>query len=698
MLAALRERRFPQIVGGYLAAGWVVLQLVDQLVGNSIFPGVAYRIALVTYVLGIPAVGALAWFHGRPGRQPFRRVEYAGLGGVLLAWVSASAIVLQRGADAPIDEPPERVSSTDGERIGGAFLIAPFRNLSGSPDHDWLIDGSASLLADVLGQWREISVVPPERMYSALQKHEIERAAPLGTDVLARLAKETGSTSVVAGEVLHAGASLMIVARVYDPGTGRVVIDAREPVTPGADVREAYERLGIRLLRAAGLATATANLRGVTTQSLEAYKAYAQGITHLQAGERTRATRAFRSAVQIDSTFAQAWVRLALVSMQTIEDMLDPRSTAYSYAARAADLAARLPERERRYVEALHALSRGQFTTARATLQQMVAADSNDVDALTALIDLEFTDPLLHGTGAAARPRASFNRAVALAERALRLDPARHGIYNAMATLYMRVADPRPGRTLPPSAIVFGFAKEQERLADYVQNMPDQAFQVILRDSLEFISMTDLSRLSDSTLDSARARARSRARSWVDRWLAVAPRSAAAHLAVSRLAEFDQNMRGAIAAQHSAESLTAEEEAMPVAINRLALRTKQRRFKDAMALADSLRDAGYFEKLDASVIQSEGLGAAYALYLMRVDSAGTQRLLRTVSKWIRPFIPSFVAQGVVEAPKNEQETVRLAEAMSIAVFTSSKQGDMRLGQMATPAAAGPALLFEALDS
>lgn len=69
IFADLRERRLFQIVFSYLAAGWIGLEVVDQLIQNQVFPSLTYKIALVWYLAGIPAALLVGWHHGEKGKQ-----------------------------------------------------------------------------------------------------------------------------------------------------------------------------------------------------------------------------------------------------------------------------------------------------------------------------------------------------------------------------------------------------------------------------------------------------------------------------------------------------------------------------------------------------------------------------------------------------------------------------------------------------
>lgn len=698
-ISALRQRRVPQFFGVYLAGGWIVLQLIDQLVANSILTQSAYRVTLVTYVIGLPAVAVLAWFHGNPGKQRFGRVEAVVLATIFSLWFVVAGLVVRSGSTRAAQPFPSGAAPTVAApaNIGGSFLIAPFRNLSGSSDHDWLIEGSPSLLADLLGQWREISVVPPERMQAVLRREHQKPGDALDIDVLLKMASETGARSVVAGEVVRAGEQLRIVARAYDAPSGVLVIDAKEVLGPNEDVRNAYDRLAARLLRAAGLTDINVDFRSVTTESLEAYKAYATGVAHLHRGERRRAERAFKTAIQLDSTFAQAWAQLASVSMYTLDDILDRRSKMYVYAARAAELSARLPERQRHYIQAINAFLQGQFASARREIDAVIANDSTDVDALAMLVDIELTDPILVSGRSGERPRGSYNRAVQLAEKVLRLEPRRHSAYRVLAMLYTRLADPRPGRTMPPAALVPGYRKELESLPALFESMPVRMFRAIQRDTIVLIPQESTAQISQDTLAAAQKRAHAKARAWIDRWLAVAPGEAAAHMAASRLAELEHDVTAAAAAQHAAEALAPVEEQNELPIRRVALLGTQRRYAEARSLSDSLVRAGFFDNVSLSTLSTD-YGWAFAIYLMHADATGVDALFRAFGKAVQPVVPSLIAQGLLPTPKNEAEKAEVTEMMVTALLCSSKDGDMKQGQVASPAAAPPAVLLEALDS
>jgi tetratricopeptide (TPR) repeat protein len=484
--------------------------------------------------------------------------------------------------------------------------VLPFRNLSRVAAHDWLVEASPTMLTDALGQWTEVSVVPDDRLYPALRRQGVRPGEVADLARVRRVAAETGGWTAVTGEIVAQGGRLRVSMRAYDVVTQQLVTRASADAPLTADIRPAYDSIATVLLRTAGLEAASADVGAATTRSLEAYRAYLQGLAHLNRSEYRQAREAFAEAVRIDSTFAQAYARLAEVSLLALS-VLEPGNPAYGYADRAAALAGQLPTRAARQVRALHSLVNGEFTPARRDLEALVAEDSNDVDALETLASLEFLDPLLlasppHGE----RRRGSLNAAVRLATRVLELDPARHGAYQGLVVVYLLAGGQAPG-------VVAGYRRDVARpvhssvrawcSCDFEirgetpppgETGPDRAFAPLLRDSLQLVPVESLSAWPADSLAAARARARSAARTWAQRWLTAGPREAEAHRAAARVDELDNDPDAALRELAIVDSLGAEGEAEAVSARRMILLGKLGRYTEATAIVDSLWHANYF--------------------------------------------------------------------------------------------------------
>ncbi|MCH7875558.1 MAG: tetratricopeptide repeat protein [Gemmatimonadetes bacterium] len=537
---------------------------------------------------------------------------------VLLAVSLAAAPAARLAAQCPDGTPPPcevraqqviaRAAPPSEAERGRSFLVLPFRNITRAEDHNWLIEGSPRLLADVLGQWQEISVVSDGRMYPALRRHGLTPGEVMDEDLVRRVAEETGGWTVIEGDVLATGNRIRVTARAYDVVTNRVLVRARDEVDADEDVRLLYERLAGQLLRTAGLEASTLDLPGVTTQSLDAYKAYVRGLTHLNRGEHLSAQNEFQQAVTLDSTFAQAYAKLAEASMTSFEAFLNPASPVYRYAERAAALSDRLPPRDREFIQAANALLHGQIATARDALEQLIAADSNDIEALAALAGIEsLLDPIIITVDGVERPRRSFNEAARLAKRVLSLNPTLHGNYALLVYTYALAAGYLNGQ-LPV------FRREAPSLPALFMQGPDAFFVLLLTDSLEQFPIDSVAGMTRDSVDAARERARAVALQWVGRWVAAAPTEALAHFMASVVYDLDGQLDAALAELHKADSLGLEFELVGnVPGQRMVLLSKQRRFAEARAIADSLLGDGSF---NLSLFASPYVGWGFHLYLL----------------------------------------------------------------------------------
>src|SRR5207244_8463481 len=122
------------------------------------------------------------------------------------------------------------------------FLVLPFRNLSRSADYQWLVEASPTMLADALGQWTELTVVPDERLYPALRRHELHPGDVMDLASLRRVAAETGGWRAVTGEIIVTGERLTVGARGYDVVTRRPVAWTKCECRALDDVWRGYEQ------------------------------------------------------------------------------------------------------------------------------------------------------------------------------------------------------------------------------------------------------------------------------------------------------------------------------------------------------------------------------------------------------------------------------------------------------------------------
>ncbi|MEZ4454980.1 MAG: hypothetical protein R2882_00315 [Gemmatimonadales bacterium] len=265
-----------------------------------------------------------------------------------------------------------------------SILVLPFANLRETADYQWLEDGSVNMLTLALSQWRDLSVVDQDRV------HDLTAAAgngPIGLSLARRLARESGTWTVILGDFELVGDSVHLIARPYDVASGRRLDLVRADGLATADIRPLFDELAAKLLDLSGAPKdSRASLASVTTESLEAYRAYLQGVDHLNHWRLSEASTALNRAVGLDSGFSLANYKLAVT-----RGWVSPDDTAGMAAIRrAARTSERLPRRERSLIEGYRTFVEGDYRQGMSIYGDLVRRDSADVEAWYGLADAAF--------------------------------------------------------------------------------------------------------------------------------------------------------------------------------------------------------------------------------------------------------------------------------------------------------------------
>jgi serine/threonine protein kinase/tetratricopeptide (TPR) repeat protein len=335
-----------------------------------------------------------------------------------------------------------------------SWFIAPFE-IQG-PDQaqlQWLREGSLNMLTLSLSQWKDLQVTEYERALDLLREEGLDDDARVGLDKASKIARGIGAGRVVMGQITSVGDSIVVTATLYDVRLDRSTDKARVAAVKGSDPRPLFETIASELLDFVGAPSITMELSKQTTTSVAAYRAYLDGLRHLNAWRLVAADSAFNVAIGLDSTFALAYYKKAL-AMGWIPSFDSTRRIASEKAvANAARLPARLQEIVRGHDEltkAFFATDKGDtaavragFLASRNRIARLVASDSNDAEAWYALADADFH--LVTGTKYGMQPDTAakyFTESLRGFHRTLRLDPTFHLASSHLVQIYAQAASP----------------------------------------------------------------------------------------------------------------------------------------------------------------------------------------------------------------------------------------------------------------
>ncbi|MFW5951869.1 MAG: hypothetical protein ACOCVZ_07130 [Gemmatimonadota bacterium] len=205
----LRQRRFVQYMIGYLATGWVMVEVVSQLTDHGVLPGLAYRLAWLWFLGGLPAAALVAWHHGEQGKQRAPRSEVALLLVIVLTLVGFSV----RSVNTELETRRAVAGALEGdlppERLAVLYLDDESRQ-------DTLRHLADAFTEDLI---TALSRVPQLQVVSAGGVRAWRDAADL--DVPA-IAATLGTGTVVTGSVREAGQGVAVDLALVDGASGAV--------------------------------------------------------------------------------------------------------------------------------------------------------------------------------------------------------------------------------------------------------------------------------------------------------------------------------------------------------------------------------------------------------------------------------------------------------------------------------------------
>ncbi len=297
LVLELRRRKVIRTAGAYLVMAWVVLEVVNEVLG-------ANRIVLVLLVVGLPVAVGLAW-----------ALELTPEG--LRRELSAEEAATREAPGASLPQKELRADS---------IAVLPFENLSPDPDNDYFSDG---ITEDIIASIARIRGVRVLSRSSVARYKAADR--PIG-----QVAGELGVATVVTGSVRRSGGRLRVVAQV---------VDAREETPLWSDTydRGLEDVFQVQSEVAAQVAAAVRHelspsersrieIRG--TSNPEAYDLYLRGRFLWNRRDEESVAESvdfFRRAIESDPGFALAHVGLA--EAYTILGIYGARAPADVYGA-----------------------------------------------------------------------------------------------------------------------------------------------------------------------------------------------------------------------------------------------------------------------------------------------------------------------------------------------------------------------------
>lgn len=547
--------------------------------------------------------------------------------------------------------PPTAVRRPAPQLDDRTWIVVPFENVARVADIDWLKDASVNLLYLDMSKWRDIRVIDDERVADLIREvPEARGGTQLTLQSGIAVAKRAGAGRLVMGDLLKVGARTQVVGKVFDVRTGQRLRTVRQEAANADSIMGAFGQLARAVLNVAP--PAGTSLGTIGTTSVGAYQAYLAGVGFLNRWLLDSAHSQFTKALALDSSFALAHYKLALVYGWESPALREgPR-----HADEALRLGNNLPPREKSLVTGYAAFANNRWAEACRIFEGMIRTDSTDVEGWYNLGECSYHDlgvfPLADDTTRFVF-RSSWNVALRAFRKALELDPTYHLAFQHLQDGLLASTRPacrilpNDSRCAPQSG---GFQAVIRRAGDTlvtvpVNNASAEGAQEQTRHQVE----AKLTRVRRQNLLQARRAA--------EEWLAAGPGETRPRVAYARIL-----LRlGQVQAADSVLKLvhadrSSSNESIAVVTDRAEIALKRANYAEAVRLIDSLRAAtdSIRNARNAGVILASIVGKMGGLASMTSSIQGPDWVKRYFALQFRSFT-GLQADSLLEAEKKFSE-------------------------------------------
>lgn len=309
--------------------------------------------------------------------------------------------------------------------------ILHLRNETNQADLDWLRQGLAEMLALDLAQSRQLNLMTDRNVGDALTRQYLQSDDVITSLLCQKVANDLGAEVLITGRYYFKQDSLHVDVALWEGATGEAILTLSGG-SPDLNLKNMFQMIHplARQIRARVEEKAPEpsepdhNLADATTNSLEAYRLYTEGVNFLDAFFIPAANECFKKAVEKDTTFASAYLQLA-VSYLMVGDV----TAARPLLRQAMAYSEKLPERERLPILAINARMVGDFEQVIRLYNQYIAIYPEDDMGHYQLGDYYFSVV------------TDYRKAIENFETAVSLNPKHKSAYNMLAYCYAYIGE-----------------------------------------------------------------------------------------------------------------------------------------------------------------------------------------------------------------------------------------------------------------
>jgi tetratricopeptide (TPR) repeat protein len=435
----LLNRRVPQILGVYIAAGWGMIQFIDWIVNRYLLSPHLIDLTIVILLSLIPSSTVVAYYHGRPGKNRWKKREIIG---IPLNVIVTIILVVSLFSGKDLGSVSQKVTLKDetGKTIERTIPKSKFRkkialfffdNKSGDAALDWLqfsvpylleFDLTQDLYLEVKSTYSQILETRDYYVYNKIKEAGFKDGLGLPLMLKKKVAGEIHMDYFLSGTISKQSGNMVLEATLYhtkDAG------EAAGNTLKGTDIFKLVDDLAVRLKhdldipkghieRANDLPVAE-----MFTNSIPAARSFILGQNAILFNKDwPKALKFYRESADKDPSFAVAYDSLALAYLLTnqAEKWKETYKTVLQHSYK-------LPERLQYYVKFGYYQTKQDPEKSIAILKMIVKLYPDDLNTYSLLA-------LLYGL------RGQRDEAIASYKRVLEIDPQQFNVLTKIGGQY----------------------------------------------------------------------------------------------------------------------------------------------------------------------------------------------------------------------------------------------------------------------
>ena len=433
----LWERRVIQFFAGYLICSWIIIQVVSFFVSRYLLSPYLIDFTWVIFLSLIPTILLLTYFHGKPGRNKWTKLERIGLPVNLILTILLLFFIF-KGKDLGAATTAVTIENEDGEKIERVVVKNEFRkkiaifffeNKSKDTTLNWMQYAISNMINYDLLQDVFINTRSGFNFFNKFKEFGFPKGVGLPFTLKMKIADYYHLKYFLCGSFTKKNNEYSLNVNLYETKTGKLLT---ENIFTGTDIFNLIDELTIQLKKDMKIPESHLEevndlpLSEIYTNSVSALRDFIKGYCLIDMEKNwVKGTEFLEKAIKEDPDFTYAYFKLADVCMDA--NQIEKGKTSLQVVMQKENLY-KLPESLQFIVKFFNYIINSEPEKAFAVTKMWVELYPDDIKGHTLLASRYYM-------------KNQFHEAISECKNILQLDPEQYDYLIEIGNLYVKMVE-----------------------------------------------------------------------------------------------------------------------------------------------------------------------------------------------------------------------------------------------------------------